>query len=375
MLFHVGSLIRLNEAGVLGALKRISSVSGGSITAGVLGLNWKSLQFINGCAPAAQLQSALIDPIRNLAGRTIDVRSIVTGILLPGITISDRVAAAYDKYLFQERTLSQLPDDSIGEGPRFVFNATNVQTGSLWRFSKPYMGDYQVGLWSKPDLRASFAVAASSAFPPVLSPYLLELSGDPDPVPAGQPTPAYRQPPYTTRAVLSDGGVYDNLGLETAYKRYGTILVSDGGMKMSPDPEPHEDWALHSKRILELIDNQVRSLRKRILIQAFLDKFRTGTYWGIATHLADYGLKDASGRPDDSFGYLAANKPDWKDTQDLAATPTRLAALDSARQEALINWGYVVCDAALRAHVAADMQQVHGITVQPARGIPYPNPG
>src|SRR5260370_11456881 len=44
MVFHVGALWRLNEVGLLGKLKRISSVSGGSITAGVLALCWKELQ-------------------------------------------------------------------------------------------------------------------------------------------------------------------------------------------------------------------------------------------------------------------------------------------------------------------------------------------
>jgi NTE family protein len=45
MLFHVGCLWRLNEMGMLPKLDRISSVSGGSITAGVLGSNWKDLEF------------------------------------------------------------------------------------------------------------------------------------------------------------------------------------------------------------------------------------------------------------------------------------------------------------------------------------------
>lgn len=368
MLFHLGSLIRLNEAGVLGFVNRVSSVSGGSITAAVLALNWKSLGFVKGSAPAAQFQSAVTAPVRALAGRTIDVRSVITGALLPGITISDQIAAAYDKYLFHGRKLSDLPDDASGEGPRFIFNATNVQTGSLWRFSRPYMADYQVGVWSEPDLRLAVAVAASSAFPPVLSPCLVELDREPDPIPKGEPEPPYRQPPYTTRVVLSDGGVYDNLGLETAYKRYCTVLVSDGGMKIAAEPEPHEDWGLHSKRVLELIDNQVRSLRKRVLIEAFINKARTGAYWGIATHLQDYGLKN------DPFGYLAADKPPWKNIQDLAATPTRLAAIDSWRQEALINWGYVVCDAALRAHVVSDLKQIFDISVQPGTGLPYPSP-
>lgn len=369
MLFHLGSLWRLNEAGILGRLSRVSSVSGGSITAARLGLEWNRLSFIGGTADAAAFQSRIVLPLRNLAGHTIDVKSVAVGILLPGVTISDRVAAAYDEYLFDGRKLADLPDEAAGSVPRFVVNATNVQTGSLWRFSKPYMADWQVGLWSRPDLPVATAVAASSAFPPILSPCVLNLKQSPDATPAGQAPPPYGKVPYTTHVVLTDGGVYDNLGLETVFKRYQTLLVSDGGMKMAADPEPHEDWALHSKRVLELIDNQVRSLRKRQLIQAYIDHIRDGGYWGIATHLADYKL------PDDPFGYLAPDKPFWKDTAELAATPTRLAAIESWRQEALINWGYVVCDAALRAHAAAALTAPpYNLTLRPAAGLPYPNP-
>ena len=42
-------------------------------------------------------------------------------------------------------------------------------------------------------------------------------------------------PPYTDQVVLSDGGVYDNLGLETAWKREHDNLVSDGGGQMGPE--------------------------------------------------------------------------------------------------------------------------------------------
>src|ERR671912_2187011 len=47
MLFHVGTVLRLNHAGWLRKLNRVSSVSGGSITAGVLGVLWNQLQFDN----------------------------------------------------------------------------------------------------------------------------------------------------------------------------------------------------------------------------------------------------------------------------------------------------------------------------------------
>src|SRR5215813_5032005 len=65
-----------------------------------------------------------------------------------------------------------------------------------------------------------------------------------------------RTDPYDSRVVLTDGGVYDNLGLETVWKRYDTVLVSDGGGKMKPEPEPHGDWPRHARRVLSLVDNQ-----------------------------------------------------------------------------------------------------------------------
>ena len=127
---------------------------------------------------------------------------------------------------------------------------------------KPYMRDYRVGEVKKPAVKLAIAVAASSAFPPVLSP--VEMRLDPN---SFTPNSEYdlQRKPFTSRVFLTDGGVYDNLGLETAWKRYDTILVSDGGGKIDPEEEPKDDWARHSYRVLNLIDNQVRSLRKRQL--------------------------------------------------------------------------------------------------------------
>jgi NTE family protein len=48
------------------------------------------------------------------------------------------------------------------------------------------------------------------------------------------------RPPFTSRVILTDGGVYDNLGLETAWKRYDTVLVSDAGGKTQAEEEPHK---------------------------------------------------------------------------------------------------------------------------------------
>lgn len=344
MIFHVGALWRLYEAGLLQGMARISSVSGGSIVAATLALKWSKLGF-DPASVRGDFAREVVGPLRALASETIDADSIVLGALLPG-RISDRIAAAYDEHLFAGATLQDLP-----EQPRFVINATNVQSGALWRFMKPYMRDWRVGEVRRPELKLSTAVAASSAFPPVLSP--VELKLDPDRFTAGSGQDLQREP-FTRRVFLTDGGVYDNLGLETVWKRYETVLVSDAGGKMRAEEEPKSDWARHSLRVLDLIDNQVRSLRKRQLIDSYVSGARKGAYWGSRSDIADYGLADSLPCPSDR-------------TLALAETPTRLKRMPDRLQEQLINWGYAVCDAALRKHVEPALPG-------PA-GFPYPATG
>jgi hypothetical protein len=57
---------------------------------------------------------------------------------------------------------------------------------------------------------------------------------------------------------------------------------------MQAEPEPKGDWARHAIRINSVIDNQVRSLRKRLLLSSYSEKLRTGTYWGVPSDIADY---------------------------------------------------------------------------------------
>jgi NTE family protein len=345
MLFHVGALWRLNELGWLAKLDRVSSVSGGSITAGVLGLHWDSLEFSGGVA--RNFDEELVAPIRALAGETIDVWAVLAGILIPGKSVGQMVAAAYRKHLFKTTTLQALPD-----APRFVINATNLQTGVLWRFSKPFMADYTVGLVPNPTVELASAVAASSAFPPILSPLRLKL--DPASFATEGRGKNFKEP-FDTDAVLSDGGVYDNLGLETAWKSCKTVLVSDGGGQMQAEPRVHGDWIRQAIRVNSVIDNQVRDLRKRETIAGYQRGEREGSYWGIRSETASFGPPPGS----------LPCPP--QQTAVLAATATRLCAMDAILQERLINWGYAVCDVAMRRWVEPQAP-VPG-------GFPYPHAG
>lgn len=332
MIFHLGALWRLFETGLLQKVTRVSSVSGGSLTAGVLALKWNRLSLAN--TKLEEFVTQVVGPLRSLASETIDRESVLLGLTLPG-RVSDRIASAYREHLFGNATLQELPDH-----PTFVINATNVQSGVLWRFMKPYMRDYRVGEVKSPDIPLATAVAASSAFPPVLSP--VEIRIDPRKF-----TPAtgldLQREPFTSRIILTDGGVYDNLGLETIWKRCKTVLVSDGGGQTMAEEEPKTDWAQHSYRILNMIDNQVRSLRKRQLIASYelpRDHIysRDGAYWSIRSNITNFQLSDSLPCP-------------LERTIELARVPTRLKRIDGPVQERLINWGYAVCDAAIRRHL------------------------
>ena len=325
MLFHAGALWRLVEAGKLLEITRISSVSGGSITTGVLALAWPDLAAGGGMRA---FQAKVVAPLRDLANHTIDERAVLGGIFLPG-TIGSHVAGAYARHLFGNKTLQDIPPD-----PYFVFNATNLETGTPFRFSRTEAADYRVGRIAKPAIRIADAVAASSAFPPVLSPFILDVHpGDFDPPRPGE----LADNAFRNEISLSDGGVYDNLGLEQVWKHCRTVLVSDGGGRLADDASPPGDWARQALRVMEVIDHQVRNLRKRQVVGSLASGQRLGSYWGIRTDIADYGLSDALPAP-----HVATLK--------IAAIATRLRRMDAREQERLINWGYAVSDAGIRRY-------------------------
>ena len=328
-LFHVGALWRLVELGILPRVARVASVSGGSITAGVLATNWPALAARPDIPTYTRL---VVEPLRAFCRQSIDSAAIGEGIFSPFASVGDVVERKYRKHLFGDATLADLP-----AAPRFIFNATNLQTGRSFRLSKPYMGDYRIGLLRNPTIPVARAVAASSAFPPVLSPIVLDRPGTFEAVEGAD---LAGNPAYTKRIFLSDGGVYDNLGLETVWNRCRTVLVSDAGAPFSVGDEVETDWIKQSMRALDVATDQSRGLRKRALVDDLRRGERQGAYWGIDTRIADYGLADAMACRD------ALALP-------LATIRTRLNPFSDREQEELVNWGYALADASIRRFAPA----------------------
>jgi NTE family protein len=330
-LFHTGTFWRLTELGILPKLTRISSVSGGSIVSGILACAWR--QIVASAAPLDAYKTLVVQPIRQFCTQHIDTFAIGEGLLGIFGSASDHIEAKYSELM--PLSLNALPD-----APLFVFDSTNMQTGKNFRFSKAYMGDFRIGLIRNPDFPIARAVAASSAFPPFLSPVVLDNPGVFEPV-AGADLNG--DPDYTQKIYLADGGVYDNLGLETVWSRFQTVLASYAGAPLPSSSSFQTDWIHQPLRALDIALDQVHGLRTRTLVGDYLSGARAGAYWGIATNIGDYQMADA----------LPCNP---QTVRPLALVRTRLDPFNDSEQSQLINWGYAICDAAVRKHAPQIVQ-------------------
>ena len=136
------------------------------------------------------------------------------------------------------------------------------------------------------------------------------------------------------------GGPNDVVGLALS------VPVSDAGGRLEPDPPTH--WARGLIRVLQIMDSQVRELRRRALVASFLDQ--------SDPHRGFSSAAKTGARP-----YI---RMDPRVTRRLASISTRLTSMPDEQQEMLINWGFAAADAGPLAHLDAGL---------PAAPLPYPN--
>ncbi len=345
-LFGLGSLLRLNDAGLLQRLDRVTSVSGGSILAGVLASRWRNLQFANG--QATNFESVVADVIQKFCAETADIEAGLLGWITPFRSAGDYLRRHYENELFGKLTMHQLPRRETNVAPLFVFYATNMQTGRSFRFRQDFVADYRLGINDQADFPLATAVTASSAFPPIFSPVEIETNASDwrDEDFAGEPGLLKR---LREEIVLADGGIYDNMGLESLNE--DIKLVSDAGAPFGIEESPRGDYFSQLGRVRDILIDQTRALRKSELIDAFKAARLRGAYWGIGTKIANFPATQK----------LASDTPT---TTALETIATRLAATPRDVQDRLINWGYALADAALRSR--ADLP------IPASAGLPRP---
>jgi predicted acylesterase/phospholipase RssA len=235
-LYHLGLVRFLRDAGLLSQVTHITSVSGGSIMAAHLALNWDL--YTGSAKDFDQAASKLLAFIR-LDVRNRIVRRFPLGLLLRGprwlLGLSNRqltrtgwLENQYEKHLFGDKSLFELP-----ERPELHILATNLSEGCLCSFNRDglWMMQHKAGRSQIERIRValmtvSMAVTASSAFPGFFPP--LDLTGRDVGARGGE----------FGRQAYTDGGVFDNLGVRmfpwltpliSEEKALDGVLVSDVG--------------------------------------------------------------------------------------------------------------------------------------------------
>lgn len=335
-LFHLGALTRLNELGVLSQVETISSVSGGSILSGSLTNvvdHWPAPGELVG-----KWEKSVAAPLRDLTATDIRTGPLARR-LLPWNWFDGEVAVkGLARGYFDGLTKRYL--DDLPKRPRFIFCATDVIFGINWVFDTGgnvfpggRAGDYEAGyVRPMPRVTVAQAIAASSCFPPMF-----------DPMPMKRVAPRLEGGSYKKEdrnalvedISLSDGGVYDNYGLEAVWKDHKVVLVSDGGGVFEGKQDLGLLWRLN--RYVDIQGNQARALRKRWLISNFISKQLAGAYWGIGSSADHYGF--------DSGFYAEALVDDV-----ISEVRTDLDRFSEAEQAVLENHGYIMAEAAILRH-------------------------
>jgi predicted acylesterase/phospholipase RssA len=230
-LYHLGLVRFLRDAGLLSEVTHITSVSGGSIFAAHLALNWDRYNSSANefDAAASEILSLVRLDVRNRIVRrfplTIPLRwpRRLLGFSNRKLTRTGLLEYHYEKYLYGDTSLFELP-----QKPQLHILATNLSEGCLCSFTRDGLlmvrrqsgqafriDRIPVGLATVP-----MAVTASSAFPSFFPP--IELTG----ADVGATSGGFGRQAYT------DGGVFDNLGVRMFRCLERSILADT---PLSPD--------------------------------------------------------------------------------------------------------------------------------------------
>ena len=294
-IFHLGVLKRLAELGWLQRVDVLSTVSGGSIIGAFAVIRWQ--EWLQAGGNGVAFDQVIAQPfLRMIQGRNFLLEWLLRSPFWPLRKIVDRkftrtqsAVELINEWFFRGLSCDQLP-----ELPLLVMNATSLQSIRSWRFTRKGLGDSRIGYsgWNTAPLPLALAVCASASFPPVFPPLRIRRPGYSFSGPQYGETPL----PEYDFIPLTDGGVYDNSGMEALFKPTllpgGTkleqaqfVLVSDGGapaayaFRNSGLPAVTEGLLLY--RSDQIAREQVTAVRTRW----FMDQIVTGKKQGLLVSL------------------------------------------------------------------------------------------
>ena len=342
MAFHAGVLKYLAEHGKLESISCLSTVSGGSLLIGLVfaksDMKWPN--------STTYLQRTLPE-IRRLLTSVDLQHGLIKRLFFPKnwryfLSRANIVAHAISEDWQVQAKLGDLPSF-----PVWSINGTTAENGKRFRFKKIDFGDYELGYAPSDEFPLASAMAVSAAFPVGIGPLAITTSEH-----RWEKRPEWEAPESSKKAVqlpykrlhVYDGGVYDNLGLESFYdigkqkpKGEYRIIVSDAGapLRRGFDLSPISPFRL--KRLIDIVTEQNRSLRIRAFID-YLSKGNSGAFLGIGSSPRQLIKKL------DKDSNVVKNR-DWLDDEKIEIAkcyPTNLGALSLEMFDLIARHGYEV---------------------------------
>ena len=275
--FHLGCLRALNDLNLLSRVQVISSVSGGSIISSMYAYSSDSFQEFDERVVRLLRRGLRFDIIRKMCspgaiGRILQTRAsylfrmllrFVRGAIPPPAPTFSRTEAlrgVVAKSLFGDIRVCDVSRKSL----HTVINATELRTGSAFRFGSRESGCWRFGTIPAEDALVADAVAASAAYPvlPTLErQYCFTKNG---------------RTTDKKHVVLTDGGVFENLGvspmepgrdssISTNVFRPDYIICCDAGTGLFDDNSYPAGWCSRMYRSFLTIYRKVQdSTRKRL---------------------------------------------------------------------------------------------------------------
>lgn len=242
--FQLGCMRALHRAGLLTRVRVVSGISGGSVLAAMYAYSDDPFEAFEARVVALLKKGLMRSGIRIALTTPLGLSALAcfsflrlwdlgVGLVTAFCVLSSRAGAGWrpnwrpprrwaSRTSILERALvDELFDNTkITEvrraGLDVVINATELQTGSAFRFGSRESGCWRFGVLNNNDVPVAKAVAASAAFPLLL--------------PALEEEWVFRARDGTTKAslvVLSDGAIYDNLGVTPLWpKREAAISTN-----------------------------------------------------------------------------------------------------------------------------------------------------
>jgi len=336
-IFHLGVLKWMAENDMLEDIVRISSVSGASLCVGLIYSHnrhaWpSSKEYLNDVLPKVQ---------RTILGKDIQLSALIKLILSPWWWKKKVNLVAK---VMQEKWDISGSLVELEKNPIWFINCTTFETGKRFIFSREKMGDYEVGYVMNPDFSLADAMAASAGFPVLIGPYKIRT----DRFKWAKASRSDWNPQKDKFLHLWDGGVYDNLGLESVYKinncgclseDINYLMVSNASGSIDYKNRKKGLSGRNLKRLLEIAMDQVGALRNRNVMD-YIKRTQNGIYIQIGNSAKT--IVENSDIADDVKEQLIAKCMSDVDAKKVRDYPTTLRKPSVSDFDLILQHGYEV---------------------------------